>query len=191
MPLRLVVLISGTGTLLQALLDAQSAGRLDGVVVAVGADRGGIAGLERAAAAGVPSFVHPLEKGADRADWDRTLTALVADYQPDLVVSAGFMKLLGPAFLDRFGDRTINTHPALLPAFPGMHAVAEALAQGASVTGATVFRVDAGVDSGEILAQEPVAILPGDDVATLHERIKIVERRLLVDTVNQLSRGRS
>jgi len=191
MPLRLVVLVSGAGTLLQELLDAQADGRLDAQVVAVGSDRPGVAGLERAAAAGVPSFVHPLAKGADRAVWDRELTALVDRYQPDLVVSAGFMKLLGAAFLDRFGDRTINTHPALLPAFPGMHAVADALAQGVQVTGATVFRVDAGVDSGEILAAEPVPVLPGDDVETLHERIKIVERRLLVDTVNQLSRGRS
>lgn len=191
MPLRLVVLVSGAGTLLQALLDAQADGRLEARVVAVGSDRPGVAGLERAAAAGVPSFVHPLVKGADRAAWDRELTGLVAEYQPDLVVSAGFMKLFGAAFLDRFGDRTINTHPALLPAFPGMHAVADALAAGVEVTGATVFGVDAGIDSGEILAQEPVPVLPGDDVETLHERIKIVERRLLVDTVNQLSRGRS
>ncbi len=191
MPLRVVVLISGTGTLLQALLDAQSQGRLDAQVVAVGSDRPGIAGLQRAATAGVPSFVHPLAKGADRAAWDRELAELVGAYRPDLVVSAGFMKLLGAAFLDRFGDRTINTHPALLPAFPGMHAVAEALAHGVQTTGATVFRVDAGVDSGEILAQESVPVLAGDDVESLHERIKIVERRLLVDTVNQLSRGRS
>ncbi len=191
MPLRVVVLISGTGTLLQALLDAQSQGRLDAQVVAVGSDRPGIAGLQRAAAAGVPSFVHPLAKGADRAAWDRELAELVGAHRPDLVVSAGFMKLLGAAFLDRFGDRIINTHPALLPAFPGMHAVAEALAQGVQTTGATVFRVDAGVDSGEILAQESVPVLAGDDVESLHERIKIVERRLLVDTVNQLSRGRS
>ena len=191
MPLRLVVLVSGTGTLLQALLDAQADGRLEARVVAVGSDRPGIAGLERAAAAGVPSFVHPLVKGADRAAWDRELTELVGAFQPDLVVSAGFMKLFGAAFLDRFGDRTINTHPALLPAFPGMHAAADALAAGVDVTGATVFRVDAGIDSGEILAQEPVPVLPGDDVETLLERIKIVERRLLVDTVNQLSRGRS
>lgn len=191
MPLRVVVLISGTGTLLQALLDAQSQGRLDAQVVAVGSDRPGIAGLQRAAAAGVPSFVHPLAKGADRAAWDRELAELVGAYRPDLVVSAGFMKLLGAAFLDRFSDRIINTHPALLPAFPGMHAVAEALAQGVPTTGATVFRVDAGVDSGEILAQESVPVLAGDDVESLHERIKIVERRLLVDTVNQLSRGRS
>ena len=191
MPLRVVVLISGTGTLLQALLDAQSQGRLDAQVVAVGSDRPGIAGLQRAAAAGVPSFVHPLAKGADRAAWDRELAELVGAHRPDLVVSAGFMKLLGAAFLDRFGDRIINTHPALLPAFPGMHAVAEALAQGVQTTGATVFRVDAGVDSGGILAPGSVPVLAGDDVESLHERIKIVERRLLVDTVNQLSRGRS
>jgi phosphoribosylglycinamide formyltransferase, formyltetrahydrofolate-dependent len=191
MPLRLVVLISGTGTLLQALLDEQAAGSLNADVVAVGSDRASAAGLHRAEAAGVPTFVLPLAAGADRAAWDAELTALVADHRPDLVVSAGFMKLLGATFLASFGDRTINTHPALLPAFPGMHAVADALAAGVAVTGATVFRVDAGVDSGEILAQEPVPVLPGDDVETLHERIKTVERRLLVDTVNQLSRGRS
>lgn len=191
MPLRLVVLVSGAGTLLQALLDAQAAGRLDAEVVAVGSDRGSAAGLQRAEAAGVPTFIHPLTAGADRTAWDRELTALVAGYRPDLVVSAGFMKLFGADFLERFGDRTINTHPALLPAFPGMHAVADALAQGVTTTGATVFRVDAGIDTGEILAAEPVPVLPGDDVQTLHERIKIVERRLLVDTVNQLSRGRS
>jgi len=191
MPLRVVVLISGTGTLLQALLDAQAEGRLDAQVVAVGSDRPDLAGLQRAAAAGVPTFVHPLAKGADRAVWDSELADLVGEYRPELVVSAGFMKLFGAAFLDRFGDCTINTHPALLPAFPGMHAVADALAHGVETTGATVFRVDAGIDSGEILAAEPVPVLPGDDVETLHERIKLVERRLLVDTVNQLSRGRS
>ena len=191
MTLRLLVLVSGAGTLLQALLDAQASGDLAAEVVAVGADRPGIEGLARAERAGVPTFVVRLGDFAERADWDAALTEACAAHTPDLVVSAGFMKLFGAAFLDRFGDRTINTHPALLPAFPGMHAAADALAAGVDVTGATVFRVDAGIDSGEILAQEPVPVLPGDDVETLHERIKIVERRLLVDTVNQLSRGRS
>ncbi len=189
MPLRLVVLVSGSGTLLQALLDASASGELDAAVVAVGADRPDAYGLERARAAGVPTFVHPLTAGADRATWDAELTDLVAAHEPDLVVSAGFMKLVGAAFLARFGGRMINTHPALLPSFPGMHAVRDALAHGVKVTGSTVFLVDAGVDSGEIIAQEPVRVLPGDDEATLHERIKIVERQLLVDTVNRISRG--
>lgn len=189
MPLRLVVLVSGSGTLLQALLDAQASGELDAQVVAVGSDRSDAAGLTRAERAGVPTFAHPLAKDADRAAWDAQLADLVAAHQPDLVVSAGFMKLVGPAFLARFGGRMINTHPALLPSFPGTHAVRDALAHGVTVTGATIFVVDDGVDSGRIIAQEPVRVLPGDDVETLHERIKIVERQLLVDTVNALSRG--
>lgn len=191
MPSRLVVLVSGAGTLLQALLDAEAAGVLSAQVVAVGADRAGAYGLMRAERAGVPTFVHPLVAGEDRAAWDQRLADLVAAHRPDLVVSAGFMKLVGPAFLTRFGGRTINTHPALLPAFPGMHAVSEALAAAVPVTGATVFEVDAGVDSGRILAQERVPVQPGDTVEVLHERIKLVERRLLVDTVNTLSRGRT
>lgn len=190
MPLRLVVLVSGAGTLLQSLLDAQASGQLDATVLAVGSDRPGVAGLDRAEAAGVPSFVHPLERGADRAGWDARLTELVASYRPDLVVSAGFLKLVGPAFLDRFAGRMINTHPALLPSFPGLHGVRDALAAGVKVTGATVFFVDAGVDTGRILAQEAVPVLPGDDEATLHERIKVVERRLLVETVNDLAKGK-
>ena len=189
MPLRLVVLVSGSGTLLQAVLDASTAGQLNAHVVAVGADRAAAYGLVRAEAAGVGTFVHPLAKGADRAVWDAELTDLVAAFRPDLVVSAGFMKLVGPAFLDRFKGRMINTHPALLPSFPGIHAVRDALAHPVLVTGATVFCVDEGIDSGRILAQEPVRIEPGDTEAFLHERIKIVERRLLIDTVNQLSRG--
>lgn len=184
MPLRLVVLVSGSGTLLQALLDAQSAGTLAAQVVAVGADRSDAHGLTRAAAAGVPTFVQPLRPGEDRAAWDRALTEAVARYEPDLVISAGFMKLVGRAFLDRYAGRMVNTHPALLPSFPGMHGVADALAHGVKVTGATLFAVDEGVDTGRILAQEAVTVLPDDTVETLHERIKVVERRLLVDFVN-------
>lgn len=189
MPMRLVVLVSGSGTLLQAILDAVAAAELDAVVVAVGSDRQSAHGLVRAELAGVPTFVHPLIKGADRATWDAELTELVAGYNPDLVVSAGFMKLVGATFLKRFGGRMINTHPALLPSFAGMHAVADALAHGVKVTGATVFTVDAGVDTGQILAQAAVPVLPDDDEETLHERIKTVERRLLVDYINQISRG--
>lgn len=189
MPTRLVVLVSGSGTLLQALLDAQANGQLAAQVVAVGSDRGGAHGLVRAEQAGIVTFVHPLPKGADRAKWDAELAELVAAHTPDLVVSAGFLKLVGAAFLARFGGRMINTHPALLPAFPGMHAVRDALAARVQVSGATVFLVDAGVDTGEILAQEPVPVRLDDDEAILHERIKVVERRLLLATINQLSRG--
>ena len=189
MPMRLVVLVSGSGTLLQALLDAAASGEMDAAVVAVGADRPDAYGLVRAEQAGVATFVHPLAVGADRAAWDARLAELVAAHEPELVVSAGFMKLLGPAFLARFGGRTINTHPSLLPSFPGTNAPRDALHHGVKVTGATLFLIDGGVDTGRILVQEPVRVLPGDTVETLHERIKIVERQLLVDTVNELSRG--
>lgn len=191
MPMRLVVLVSGSGTLLQALLDAVSGGDLNATVVAVGADRGDAYGLVRAEKAHIPTFVHPLAPGADRAAWDAELTDLVADYAPDLVVSAGFMKLVGEAFLTRFGGRMINTHPALLPSFPGMHGVRDALAHGVKITGATVFSVDAGVDTGEILAQAAVHVLAEDTEQTLHERIKVVERQMLIDTINNLSKGDS
>ncbi|MFT4293784.1 MAG: phosphoribosylglycinamide formyltransferase [Micropruina sp.] len=187
MAFRIAVLISGTGSLLQALLDAQAAGELDAEVVVVGSDRADAQGLACAESAGVPSFVHPFVKGSDRAAWDAELTELVAAQQPDLVVLAGFMKLVGPAFLSRFGGRTINTHPALLPSFPGMHGPRDALEHGVKVTGTTVFEVDAGLDTGRILAQEPVRVLPGDTVESLHERIKVAERVLLVHTVNELA----
>ncbi|MGH3992951.1 MAG: phosphoribosylglycinamide formyltransferase [Pseudonocardiaceae bacterium] len=186
MPARLVVLVSGSGTLLQALLDAG-----DDVpvrVVAVGADRDGIEGLRRAERVGVPSFVVRLADHEDRPSWDAALTDAVAEHEPGLVVLAGFMKLLGPAFLDRFGGRVINSHPALLPAFPGPHAVRDALVYGAKVTGCSVILVDGGVDTGPVLAQQPVPIEPDDDEQTLHERIKVVERRLLVDVVAALAR---
>mgnify|MGYP000853807976 FL=1 len=191
MPMRLVVLVSGSGTLLQALLDAAGSGELDATVVAVGADRADAYGLVRAEKAHIPTFVHPLLKGGDRAQWDAELTGLVAGYSPDLVVSAGFMKLVGATFLERFGGRMINTHPALLPSFPGMHGVRDALAHGVKVTGATVFSVDAGVDTGQILAQAAVPVLGDDTEQTLHERIKVVERQMLIDTINNLSKGDS
>ena len=184
---RVVVLVSGSGTLLQALLDACESGEVSAEVVAVGADRPSAFGLERARAAGIDTFVVRLRDHADREAWDEALAVAVAQYDPDLVVSAGFMKLCGRAFLDRFEGRFINTHPALLPSFPGAHAVADALAAGVTTTGATVFQVDAGVDTGAVVAQATVPVLPGDDEATLHERIKVVERRLLVDTVRTLS----
>lgn len=184
---RVVVLASGSGSLLQALLDSERAGTLPATIVAVGSDRRDARALERAAAAGVPTFCHRLPPGADRQQWDAELTELVAQYEPDLVVSAGFMKLLGATFLARFGGRAINSHPALLPSFPGMHAVRDALEHGVKVTGATVFTIDAGVDTGEILAQAAVPVHPGDTVDALHERIKVVERGLLVQTIGELA----
>lgn len=189
MPMRLLVLVSGSGTLLQALLDAHSSGDLAAEVVAVGSDRADAFGLVRAEKAGVPTFIHPYRAGEDRQLWDAELTRRAAAFDPDLVVSAGFMKLVGEDFLARFAGRMINTHPALLPSFPGMHGVRDALAHGVKVTGTTVFTVDSGVDTGTILAQEAVPVLPDDTEVSLHERIKVVERRLLVDTINQLSKG--
>ncbi|AZZ43391.1 phosphoribosylglycinamide formyltransferase [Acidipropionibacterium jensenii] len=187
MALRVVVLVSGSGTLLQALIDAHDAGELPVQIVAVGSDRAGIEGLARADRAGVATFVEPLAKGADRSEWDRRITTDVAGFQPDLVVCAGFMKLLGPAFLARFGGRVINSHPALLPSFPGVHGPRDALAYGVRITGATVFMVDAGVDTGRILAQRAVEVAPDDTVETLHERIKVQERQMLVEVVADLA----
>jgi formyltetrahydrofolate-dependent phosphoribosylglycinamide formyltransferase len=186
-PARVVVLVSGSGTLLQAVLDAGTDPDFPVRVVAVGADRAGIEGLARADKAGVPGFVVRLKDHPDRSAWDRALADEVAAYEPDLVVSAGFMKILGPAFLHRFAGRVLNTHPALLPAFPGAHAVADALEHGVLVTGCTVHLVDAGVDTGPIVAQQAVAIKPDDDADTLHERIKVVERRLLVEVIARMA----
>ena len=186
-PARVVVLVSGSGTLLQALLDAAGEPGYPATVVAVGADRTGIPGLARAERAGVPTFVAALRAYPDRAAWDTALAAAVVGHRPDLVVSAGFMKILGPAFLAGVGCPVLNTHPALLPAFPGAHPVADTLAYGVKVTGATVHLVDAGVDTGPVLAQAPVEVLPGDTVPELHERIKTEERRLLVGTVAALA----
>ncbi|HEU5473936.1 MAG TPA: phosphoribosylglycinamide formyltransferase [Actinophytocola sp.] len=187
-PARVVVLVSGSGTLLQALLDAARAD-YPARVVAVGADRSGIEGLARAERAGVAGFVVRLADFADRAAWDAALADAVAAHRPDLIVSAGFMKILGPAFLSRFGCPVLNTHPALLPAFPGAHAVADAVRHGVKVTGCTVHLVDPGVDTGPIVAQEAVTVEPGEDAETLHERIKVVERRLLVGVVAGIARN--
>jgi len=187
-PARLVVLISGSGSNLQALLDACGDPAYGAQVVAVGADREGIAGLDRATAAGVPTFVHKVKDHAERADWDRALTASVAEYKPDLVISAGFLKLVGDDFLTSFGDRYINTHNALLPAFPGIHGPRDALEYGVKVAGATLFFVDGGVDTGPIIGQVVVPVEDDDTEDTLTERIKEVERRQLVDWVGRLVR---
>jgi len=185
---RIVVLVSGSGSNLQALLDACADPEYGAQVVAVGADRPTAGGLARAHAAGVPTFVVRLADFPDRAAWDRALTEQVAAYRPDLVVSAGFLKLAGPAFLAEFGGRYLNTHNSLLPAFPGIHAPRDALAYGVKVTGATLFFVDEGVDTGPIVAQVAVPVHPEDTVETLTERIKEAERRQLVTYVGRLVR---
>lgn len=185
---RIVVLISGSGSNLQSLLDAAIDPAYGAQVVAVGADRDGIAGLDRADAAGVPTFVERVRDHDTREDWDRALTAHVAKHQPDLVISAGFLKLVGPHFLAAFGDRYLNTHNTLLPAFPGIHGPRDALAYGVKLTGATLFFVDAGMDTGPIVAQVAVPVLDDDDVDTLTERIKEAERRQLVEQVGRLVR---
>ncbi|MGW3893413.1 phosphoribosylglycinamide formyltransferase [Micromonospora chokoriensis] len=185
---RIVVLVSGSGSNLQSLLDAAADPAYGAQVVAVGADRDGIAGLDRAEAAGVPTFVERVPDHDTREDWDRALTAHVAKHQPDLVISAGFLKLVGPHFLAAFGDRYLNTHNTLLPAFPGIHGPRDALAYGVKLTGATLFFVDAGMDTGPIVAQVAVPVLDDDDVDTLTERIKEAERRQLVEQVGRLVR---
>jgi phosphoribosylglycinamide formyltransferase-1 len=188
MSARLVVLVSGVGTNLQALLDACAQESYGANVVAVGADRTGIEGLARARRAGVPTFTHRAEDFASRGAWNGALTESCASYRPDLVISAGFMKLVGQGFLARFAGRFVNTHPSLLPAFPGMHGVRDALAYGVKVTGCTVFLVDAGTDTGPVIAQAVVEVREDDDEATLHERIKVAERALLADTVGKMVR---
>ncbi|HZG96623.1 MAG TPA: phosphoribosylglycinamide formyltransferase [Mycobacteriales bacterium] len=186
MTARLVVLVSGEGTNLQALLDASADPAYGARVVAVGADRDGIMGVKRAEAAGIPTFVVRLADCADRDEFDRRTADAIAEHQPDLLVLAGYLKLLSGRIVGRW--RTVNTHPALLPSFPGAHGVRDALAHGVKVTGCSVILVDEGVDSGPIVAQAAVDVLTDDDESSLHGRIKTVERALLVDTVGRLVR---
>ena len=188
MTTRLVVLVSGAGTNLQALIDACADPAYGARVVAVGADRDGIEGLARADRAGIPTFVKEVSQFSSREHWDRAMATSVAGFEPDLVVLAGFMKLVSEDFLARFENRIVNTHPALSPSFPGMHGPAEALAYGVKVTGATLFIVDGGVDTGPIIAQTVVPVIDDDSVETLHERIKIAERTMLVDTIGLMAR---
>jgi phosphoribosylglycinamide formyltransferase 1 len=188
MPSRLVVLVSGVGTNLQALLDACSDESYGARVVAVGADRDGCAALDRARGRGIPTFTHRVKDFPERTVWDRALASSCAAHRPDLVISAGFMKLVGPDFLAAFGGRFINSHPALLPSFPGMRGVRDALRYGVKVSGCTIFLVDAGVDDGPVIAQQCVPVLDDDDEASLHERIKVTERALLVQTVGRMVR---
>lgn len=188
MPARIVVLVSGAGTNLQALLDACAEETYGAVVAAVGADRLGTAAAGRARAVGIPVSELPVSAFGCRADWDAALADAVGAYEPDLVVLAGFMKLTGKAFLARFGGRTVNTHPALLPSFPGMHGPRDALEYGVKVSGATLFIVDEGVDDGPIVAQVAVPVADDDSPESLHERIKAAERRMLVDHVGRMVR---
>jgi phosphoribosylglycinamide formyltransferase-1 len=185
-PRRVVALASGAGTTLQALLDAAADPAFGAVVAAVGSDRAGAGALDRARAAGVATFVHPMS--SDRETWDAGLADQVAAHRPDLVVSAGFMRLVGPAFLGRFAGRLVNSHPSLLPAFPGVHAPRDALAYGVRVTGCTLFVVDDGVDTGPIVDQRVVPVEDGDDEAALHDRIKAAERTMLVEMVGRMLR---
>lgn len=182
----MVVLVSGGGTNLAALLDAAAEPDYPADVVGVGSDRMGAPALERAASADVETFVVAPDQYPSRAAWDLALADATAVHRPDLVVLAGFMRLVGPVFLERFPDRVINTHPALSPSFPGMHAPQEALEHGAKVTGCTIFIVDDGVDTGPIVAQTAVPVHDDDSVESLHERIKEQERALLVRVVADL-----
>ena len=185
--MRIVVLVSGSGSNLQAVLDAVAAGSLPVEIAAVGADRPDTLGIERAAAAGVETFVVNFKDFTTRPDWDAALLAAVAAYTPDFVISSGFMRIVAPSFIDVFAGRYVNTHPALLPAFPGAHGVRDAMAYGVKVTGCTVHYADAGADTGPIIAQTPVSILPEDTEETLHERIKVAERELLIRVLGDLA----
>lgn len=181
------MLVSGSGTLLQALLDACAQPRFPAAVVGVISDNPAAAGLDRARGAGLPAVTVALADYPTRAAWDDALRDALESFEPDWVISAGFMKLLGAQVLSAFPLRIVNTHPALLPSFPGTHAVRDALAYGVRVTGSTIHLVDDGIDSGPIIAQEAVAVDPADDEASLHERVKVVERELLVDVVRRLA----
>lgn len=189
MGMRIVVLVSGTGSNLQAVIDAVAHGSLPLDIAAVGADRPDTFGIERSAAAGLETFVVNFKDYDSRTDWDAALLEKVAAYSPDYVVSSGFMRIVAPNFINAFEGRYINTHPALLPAFPGAHGVRDAMAYGVKVTGCTVHFADAGVDTGPIIAQTPIAVLPADTEESLHERIKVAERELLIKVLGDLARA--
>jgi phosphoribosylglycinamide formyltransferase-1 len=185
-PARLLILASGAGSTLQTFLDAVPAGELEAVICAVGSDRPECAALDRARSAGVPTFAVPLERGADRALWNERMAEAIAGYSPDLVVLAGFMRVLGPQVVSRF--KIVNTHPSLLPSFPGAHAIRDALAHGVRITGVTVHWVDEGLDSGPIIAQAAVDVLDGDDEDALRARIQVAEKPLYLTTIRTLSK---
>ena len=182
---RIAVLVSGSGTLLQALLDHGTGFTVSAVL----SDRGDAPGLDRARAAGVPTAVVDIADFPDRKSWDEALLRAMDAFHPDIVVLAGFMRIIGEPLLLRYGGRIVNTHPALLPAFPGAHGVRDALAHGVKVTGCSVILVDAGTDTGPIIAQRAVEVLDDDDESSLHERIKVVERALLVEVVGRMARN--
>lgn len=185
--MRIVVLVSGTGSNLQAVIDAVANGRLPVEIAAVGADRPGTYGVERAAVAGLETFEVNFKDFSARTDWDAALLHKVASYAPDYVVSSGFMRIVAPGFIDAFEGRYVNTHPALLPSFPGAHGVRDAMAYGVKVTGCTVHFADAGVDTGPIIAQTAVEVLPHDTEDSLHGRIKVAERELLIKVLADLA----
>lgn len=187
-PARVVVLVSGSGTNLQALLDAAADPSYGAEIVAVGADRDDIEGLTRAEKLGVPTFTCKVADFTSRDNWDRALADKVGAFEPALVVLAGFMKLVGPKFLGAYGGRTVNTHPALSPAFPGMQGPQDALDYGVKVTGCTLFVVDSGVDTGPIVDQRVVPVEDDDTTESLHERIKVAERAMLVENVGRMAR---
>ena len=176
--MRVVLLASGSGSLAQSIIDARDSGKLNIEILQLISDKQSQA-IERASAAGISTTYLPMLE--DRLIWDTQLFETVKKLNPDLVVSVGFMRILAAPFVSEFP--TINTHPALLPKFPGVHAVRDALNAGAQVTGSTVHWVDAGIDTGTVIAQKEVVVLPQDDESSLHERIKIVERELIVETL--------
>ncbi len=185
--LRLVVLVSGSGTNFADLLRRTRGGRVPAEIIAVGADRE-CGGIEVAQAAGIATFVEPFT--APRDEWSARIADRIAAFEPDAVVLSGFMRLLSPAAVARFEPAILNTHPAFLPEFPGAHGVRDALAAGVTETGASVIIVDSGVDTGPVLAQQRVPVLPDDTEATLHERIKVVERDLLAGVLTDIADGR-
>lgn len=184
--LNLVVLISGGGSNLRALLEAAQHADYPARVVAIGADREAV-GLALGEEFGIPTFVVPFERGDDRDAWGVELIAAIDPWSPDLVVLSGLMRLVPANVVEHYAPNLLNTHPAYLPEFPGAHGVRDALAAGATQTGASIIVVDNSVDGGPIVVQERVAIEPGDTEATLHDRIKPVERRLLIDTVRDIA----
>lgn len=187
--MRCLILASGSGTLTGALLDAFADGRSGVQIVGIGSDVPTAGVLDRARAAGVDSFVVAPSDHPSRPAWNRALADAVESYAPDWIVSAGFMRILGEHFVDRFSGRILNTHPALLPSFPGAHGVRDALAHGVKVTGTTFHLVDAGVDTGPIIAQFPLSVHEDDDEDSLHERIRAVERARLVELLGFLASG--
>jgi phosphoribosylglycinamide formyltransferase 1 len=182
---RLVVLISGSGSNLASLLESLPGSGIEADVVAVGSEREA-PGLAHARSRALPTFVVPWGEFHSREEWGAQLATTLASYQPDLIILSGFMKLLPPSVVSQFFPRILNTHPAFLPEFPGAHAVRDALKSGVSETGASVIVVDDGVDTGEVLAQRRVPVMARDDEASLHERIKVAERELLLDVLRQM-----